>query len=62
MRGTYSPWQDGEVASAGVERARLVVILTTIGISVSGMCLFSMCPWSDWRTGLFLSLVRVWGT
>ena len=50
MRTTDSPRRDGEVASAGVERARLVVILGTIGISVSGMTLFSLVPWSDWRT------------
>jgi hypothetical protein len=40
------------------EHARLAVVLTTIAISIAGVILFSFAPWSDWRTGLLLSIVE----
>src|SRR4051812_36934454 len=40
------------------ERARLVIILTTIAISIAGVILFSLVPWSDWRTGLLLNIIE----
>ena len=43
---------------SATERARLAVILATIAISVGGVVLFSLVPWSDWRTGLLLNLVE----
>jgi hypothetical protein len=45
-------------SSPAIERARLAVVLTTIAISVGGVLLFSMAPWSDWRTGLLLNLIE----
>lgn len=45
-------------SSPSIERARLVVILATIAISVVGVIAFSFVPWSDWRTGLSLNLVE----
>jgi hypothetical protein len=45
-------------APAEVERARLAVILTTIGISVSGVVLFSTVARSDWRTAILLSTIE----
>jgi hypothetical protein len=49
---------DSLVSSSATERARLVVVLTTIGISISGMTLFSLVPWSDWRTAIALNAVE----
>ena len=40
------------------ERARLVVVLTTIAISVVGVSVLSMVPWSDWRTAVLINLVE----
>src|SRR3954470_6454725 len=45
-------------SSSSTERARLAVVLTTIAISIGGVVLFSLVPWSDWRTGLLLNLVE----
>jgi hypothetical protein len=50
---TLSPAQ-GE--SAAIERARLAVILTTIGMSVCGMIVFSRVAWSDWWSAVLLNL------
>ena len=47
-----------QTPAAAIERARLAVILTTVAISVGGVVLFSLVPWSDWRTGLLLNLVE----
>src|SRR3954449_1382409 len=49
---------DSPDATSAIERARLVVIVATIAISVVGVIAFSFAPWSDWRTGLFLNLVE----
>ncbi len=49
---------DPQTPTAATERARLAVILTTVAISVGGVVLFSLVPWSDWRTGLLLNLVE----
>ena len=49
---------DPQTPSAATERARLAVVLTTVAISVGGVVLFSLVPWSDWRTGLLLNLVE----
>ena len=45
-------------SSLAIERARLAVVLATIAISVGGVLLFSMAPWSDWRTGLLLNIIE----
>jgi hypothetical protein len=47
-----------QVSSSATERARLAVVLTTVAISVGGVVLFSLVPWSDWRTGLLLNLIE----
>src|SRR4051812_13669633 len=49
---------DTRVPAPAIEHARLAVVLATIAISVGGVLLFSMAPWSDWRTGLLLNLVE----
>ena len=49
---------DPQVPSSATERARLAVILTTVAISIGGVVLFSLVPWSDWRTGLLLNLIE----
>jgi hypothetical protein len=49
---------DPQTPSGATERARLAVVLTTVAISVGGVVLFSLVPWSDWRTGLLLNLVE----
>lgn len=42
--------------SSTIERARLTVILLTIGVNVVAVLLFSLFPFSNWRTGLALNL------
>src|SRR5262249_46208303 len=42
--------------SPAIERARLAVILTTIGMSVGGMIVFSLVAWSAWRSAVLLNL------
>ena len=43
-------------ASSTLERARLTVVLLTIGANVVALMLFSLAPFSNWRTGLALNL------
>ncbi|MDB6121004.1 MAG: hypothetical protein JWO08_4785, partial [Verrucomicrobiaceae bacterium] len=47
----------GPPTEAFVEKGRLRVVLTTIGINVVGVALLTPVPWSDWRTGLGLNLI-----
>lgn len=49
---------DTRVPAPAIERARLAVVLATIAISVGGVLLFAMAPWSDCRTGLLLNLIE----
>ena len=49
---------DPQNPTAAIERVRLAIVLTTVAISVGGVVLFSLVPWSDWRTGLLLNLVE----
>ena len=39
-----------------LERARLRVVLATVGINVFAVALLVFAPWSDWKTGLALNL------
>lgn len=38
------------------ERARLGIVLATIGLNVTVVALLVCAPWSDWKTGLALNL------
>lgn len=40
-----------------LERARLQLVLATIGINIAAVALLTLVPWSDWRTGLGLNLL-----
>src|SRR5450755_234952 len=39
-----------------LERARLRVVLATVGINIVAVALLVFAPWSNWRTGLALNL------
>ncbi len=47
----------GPPSEAFLEKGRLRVVLTTIGINVVGVALLTLVPWSNWRTGLGLNLI-----
>ncbi|BCU79431.1 hypothetical protein [Luteolibacter sp. LG18] len=40
-----------------LERGRLRVVVATIVLDVVAVALFTLLPWSDWRTGVTLNLV-----
>ena len=40
-----------------LERARLRIVIATVIINVAGVALFTLAPWSNWRTGLALNLL-----
>ena len=44
-------------SSSTLERSRLTVVLITIGVNIVAVLLFSLMPFSDWRTGLALNLI-----
>ena len=44
-------------AADPLDRARLFVVLATIGINVAGVALLSLVSWSDWRTGVALNII-----
>ena len=41
----------------GAERLRLRAVLLTIVINISAVIIFASVSWSDWQTGLYLSIV-----
>ncbi|HEU0209562.1 MAG TPA: hypothetical protein VFQ78_11365 [Candidatus Udaeobacter sp.] len=42
---------------AKLERDRLLVVIATIVINVIAVCLLTLVPWSDWRTGTALNFL-----
>jgi hypothetical protein len=48
---------NGDASQSTLERARLRVVLATIGINVVAVLIFAVVPWSNWRTGLALNLL-----
>jgi hypothetical protein len=40
-----------------LERGRLRIVIATIVINVVSVCLLTLAPWSDWRTGAALNLI-----
>ena len=40
-----------------LERQRLIIVFITIAINVAAVTVFARLPWSDWRTGLALTLL-----
>lgn len=47
---------DASSSADPLERGRLRIVLATIGINIAAVALFTLVPWSDWRTGMALNL------